>query len=264
MLRNGRLVGDGRSRPARWSRASLLGGAATLCFAFSFLPPAIAEQALATPGMPVGAEIIGFAFGGGLLLVSAVLALTLIGERSRWRRREAEMAAELDEARAKFDRAKTFLASEPQAFVVWSDPTSEPEISAAALILEPGAPPRRLLAFGAWLAPKDAQALDAALDRLRKNGRSLSPVARRFFRALFRRRRAALSAAAPCCESAKSRVTGWSSSSLRERHAESERALEGLRAMLDAAPTPVWLRDVERQTLFRQQRLCGGRRGSGS
>ncbi|CAJ0871877.1 two-component system, sensor histidine kinase ChiS [freshwater sediment metagenome] len=249
MLRNGRLVGDGRSRPARWSRASLLGGAATLCFAFSFLPPAIAEQALATPGMPVGAEIIGFAFGGGLLLVSAVLALTLIGERSRWRRREAEMAAELDEARARFDRAKTFLASEPQAFVVWSDPMSEPEISAAALILEPGAPPRRLLAFGAWLAPKDAKALDAALDRLRKNGEafrlSLAGSSGRYFDS--EGRAVGGSVVLRIREVSGDRLELVS---LRERHAESERALEGLRNMLDAAPTPVWLRDSSGKLSF--------------
>ncbi|MGE5388881.1 MAG: two-component sensor histidine kinase, partial [Hyphomicrobiales bacterium] len=226
-----------------------MGGAATLCFAFSFLPPAIAEQALATPGMPVGAEIIGFAFGGGLLLVSAVLALTLIGERSRWRRREAEMAAELDEARARFDRAKTFLASEPQAFVVWSDPMSEPEISAAALILEPGAPPRRLLAFGAWLAPKDAKALDAALDRLRKNGEafrlSLAGSSGRYFDS--EGRAVGGSVVLRIREVSGDRLELVS---LRERHAESERALEGLRNMLDAAPTPVWLRDSSGKLSF--------------
>lgn len=248
MLRNGRSAENGRPRRAQTARASLLGGAAALCCAFSS-PPAFAEASSAVAAPPVGAEIIGVAFGGGLLLVSAVLALTLIGERSRWRRREAAITAELDEARARYDRAKTFLASEPQAFVVWSGPAAEPEISAAALVIDPGAPSRRILAFGTWLTAKDAKALDSALDRLRKNGEAFRlSVAGRSGRYFDTEGRAVGG-------SVVLRIREVSGDrlelvSLRERHAESERALDGLRALLDAAPTPIWVRDSSGKLSF--------------
>ncbi|WP_432806770.1 ATP-binding protein [Methylocystis echinoides] len=240
MLRYGRLAGGGRSCLLRWSRAPLYRGGAAVCYALSAAPAFAQAAGVLAPG---GADIMGFAFGGGLLLVSALLAVTHIGERNRWRRREAALLTELDDVRARFDRARTFLASEPQAFVVWSGSSAEPEISASALIIDPAAPPRRLLAFGSWLSPQDAKALDAAIDRLRKNGEAfhlpLAGSSGRYFDAEGR----------AVGGNAVLRIREVSGDrrelvSLRERHAETERTLDGFRAILDAVPTPVWLRDA--------------------
>ncbi len=161
---------------------------------------------------------------------------------NQWRRREAVLAAEVEDLRARFDRARIFLASEPQAFVVWSAPEGEADVSASTLLVDADGAPRRLLAFGAWLAPKDAQALEAAVGRLRGKGEafrlSLTGLGGRYFEA--EGRAVGGSVVLRIREASGDRMELYS---LRERHAETKRALDALRAVLDAAPTPVWLRD---------------------
>ncbi|XCP54510.1 ATP-binding protein [Methylocystis echinoides] len=208
-----------------------------------------APAAAQTLSLPVDADVVGFAFSGGLALFSAVVALTHIGERNHWRRRESLMAAELEDLRARFDRARTFLASEPQAFVAWSSPDGDPDVSASTLLIDAEGAQRRLLAFGTWLAPKDAQALEAAIDRLRKNGEAfrlpLAGVAGRYYDA--EGRAVGGSAVLRIREVSGDRLELIS---LRERHAETQRMLAGLQALLDAAPTPVWLRDQNGRLSF--------------
>jgi signal transduction histidine kinase len=208
-----------------------------------------APAAAQTLSLPVDADVVGFAFSGGLALFSAVVALTHIGERNHWRRRESLMAAELEDLRARFDRARTFLASEPQAFVAWSSPDGDPDVSASTLLIDAEGAQRRLLAFGTWLAPKDAQALEAAIDRLRKNGEAfrlpLAGVAGRYYDA--EGRAVGGSAVLRIREVSGDRLELIS---LRERHAETQRMLTGLQALLDAAPAPVWLRDQNGRLSF--------------
>jgi signal transduction histidine kinase len=208
-----------------------------------------APAAAQTLSLPVDADVVGFAFSGGLALFSAVVALTHIGERNHWRRRESLMAAELEDLRARFDRARTFLASEPQAFVAWSSPDGDPDVSASTLLIDAEGAQRRLLAFGTWLAPKDAQALEAAIDRLRKNGEAfrlpLAGVAGRYYDA--EGRAVGGSAVLRIREVSGDRLELIS---LRERHAETQRMLAGLQALLDAAPAPVWLRDQNGRLSF--------------
>ncbi|RTL89790.1 MAG: PAS domain-containing protein [Hyphomicrobiales bacterium] len=249
MMRCGRLHPRVEAAPrSRRARMRLSGGVAAFCGALS-VAPALAQSAGLAASLPADSDIVGFAFSGGLALFSAVVALTHIGERNHWRRREARMAAELEDLRARFDRARTFLASEPQAFVVWSSPEGDPDVSASTLLADADGAPRRLLAFGTWLVAKDAQALDAAIDRLRKYGEafrlSLAGVAGRFYDA--EGRAVGGSAVLRIRE-----VTGdrLELIGLRERHAQAQRALEGLQALLDAAPAPVWLRDESGKLSF--------------
>lgn len=200
--------------------------------------------------LPVDSEVVSFAFSGGLAIFAAVVALTHIGERKSWRRREAELSGNLEEARAKLDRAKIFLASEPQIFVAWTGPDSEPDIHSSSLLLtEAVAAPRRILAFGAWLAPKDAQELENAVDRLRRSGEgfrlALAGVAGRHFDADGR----------AIGGSAVLRIREVSGDrleliGLRERYAAAQAELCGLRAMLEALPTPIWIRDVDGELVF--------------
>ncbi len=249
MMRCGRLHPRVEATPrARRRDARLSGGAAALCYAFSSAP-ALAQTAGLAVSLPADSDVVGFAFSGGLALFSAVVALAHIGERNNWRRREARMAAELEDLRARFDRARTFLASEPQAFIVWSSAEGDPDVSASTLLADADGAPRRLLAFGTWLVAKDAQALEAALDRLRKNGEAfrlpLAGVAGRFYDA--EGRAVGGSAVLRIRE-----VTGdrLELIGLRERHAQAQRELDGLQALLDAAPAPVWLRDENGKLSF--------------
>ncbi|WP_424363108.1 ATP-binding protein [Methylocystis parvus] len=244
MMRCGRKhSGVDLPRSARRLRARLALGAAALGGAL-FSPPAFAEILGVAAELPIDSDVVGFAFSGGLALFSAVVALTYVNERKQWRRREAELVADLEEVRAKFDRARIFLSSEPQAFIAWTGPDGEPDISASTLlVLEAAAAPRRILAFGTWLTPADAQALEAAVDRLRQHGEAF---------------RLPLAGAAGRHFDAEGRAVGGSAVlrirevsgdrleliGLRERHAEAERQLAGLHALLDVSPTPVWVRDA--------------------
>lgn len=233
----------GRAAPPMAGRVAALVGGALLSSGVS------ARAAGAVGGFQLDSEVVSFAFSGGLALFSAVVAITHIRERKAWRLRETALSAELEETRARLDRAKTFLSSEPQIFVAWSGPDREADVEASALLLTESAAPRRVLAFGSWLAPKDAQFLEANVDRLRRSGESfripLASIAGRHFDA--EGRAVGGSAVLRIREVSGDRLELIG---LRQQHAEAQTDLDGLRAMLEALPAPVWIRDGEGRLVF--------------
>jgi signal transduction histidine kinase len=178
----------------------------------------------------------------GLAIFSTVTALLHLRERHRWETRERALAAELSELRARNDRAEVLFASEPQVVVSWAGRDSEPLIEGDLNIVGEGAPPRRILAFGSWLGPGDAQLFDAVVDRLKASGEGFRRVLRttggRFIeaegrvsggRAVLRLRE----------------VTG-DRNALQEAEATlaaTKSELSAVRLMLDSIPQPVWVRD---------------------
>ncbi|PWB78842.1 MAG: two-component sensor histidine kinase [Methylocystaceae bacterium] len=193
------------------------------------------------------ADFVNLALSGGLALFSAVVALAHLAERKAWSRREARLAGELEFARAKLDRAEIFLASEPQLLVSWDGATSEPDIENSLVGDGPSA--RRMLAFGSWLAPKDARELEEKIDRLRLHGESFrmalpSSAGRRFDA---EGRAVAGRAVLRIREVSGDRLELLG---LRERHARSVADVEGLHAMLEALPTPAWIRDAQGRLSF--------------
>jgi signal transduction histidine kinase len=194
-------------------------------------------------------EVYGVALSGGLALFSAALALAYMAERKSWRRREAELSAKLERARAQRDRAELFLASEHQLFVVWNDPLSEPDIEGSPQLVTEGSHPGRVLAFGSWLTSADAQRLEQKIDVLRRRGEGfrlvlLGHTGRRFDaegraiggRALLRLRE---------ISGDRLELIG-----LRERYMESQADVAELRALLEALPMPVWVRDADGRIIF--------------
>ncbi|MBL1257971.1 PAS-domain containing protein [Methylocystis sp. Sn-Cys] len=227
-------------------RCAVANGATAL--AALFATPALAQALVAD--IPFDSNVVSFALSGGLALFSAVVAIAHIGERNGWRRRETELLEELEDARARLDRIKTFMASEPQVFIAWTTPDSEPDVSASTLLPSDAAiSPRRILAFGSWLAPKGAQDLEAAVERLRNSGESF---------------RLQLAGAVGRHFDADGRAVGGSAVlrirevsgdrleliGLRERYAETQKELSGLHALLEASPTPVWARDADGRLAF--------------
>ncbi len=178
----------------------------------------------------------------GLAIFSAVTALLHLRERHRWEKRERALAAELSDLRARTDRAEVLFAAEPQAVVSWAGRDSEPAIEGDLNILAEGTPSRRILAFGSWLGPGDAQLFDAVVDRLKASGEGFRRVLRttggRFVeaegrvsggRAVLRLRE----------------VTG-DRNALLEAEASltaTKAELNAVRSMLDSIPQPVWVRD---------------------
>ena len=84
--------------------------------------------------------------------------------------REATLLAELNETRAKLDRAETFLAAEPQIVIVWGLQSDEPDVQGDISLVSDVPVPRRILGFGSWLAPEQAQQLEGCVASLRQRG----------------------------------------------------------------------------------------------
>lgn len=200
--------------------------------------------------LPIDPQIVSFAFSGGLAIFAASIAITHVRERAAWRRREASLSGDLDDARARLDQAKIFLAGEPQIFVSWKAPDAEPDIHSSSLVMTGAAvAPRRLLDFGAWLAPKDAEGLESAVDRLRRTGESfrlaLAGVAGRHFDADGRAVGGSVVLRIREVSGDRLELIG-----LRERHAGAQSELAGLRAMLQALPAPFWIRNDAGELVF--------------
>jgi signal transduction histidine kinase len=231
-------------RPRLFLRAAIL---ATTC-----LSPALAKaQAVSlVAATTYDANLANFAFSSGLSIFTVVVALTYLSERKDWRRRATALTDELDEANAELERARTFLACEKQILVSWSGPDSAAKVDISSLRLPDNLPAGRVLAFDLWLATEDAASLTAALDRLRRKGEAfrqqLTGLTRdRYFEA------------EGCVVgfNAVLRIREVSGErleliELRQRYATIESELLGVRALLDAGPAPVWIRNAEGALTF--------------
>jgi signal transduction histidine kinase len=185
--------------------------------------------------------------------VSAALALGVFGTaatllhmagRKSAAKREAALKAEINAMRARLDRAEVFLAAEPQVTICWGSSFDEPDIEGDVSQLTDLSPPRRLLAFGSWLSPMVAQQLERAVERLRERGEAFRlPLVTLGGRHLETEGRAVAGRAVMRIRD----VSGdrLELTRLRETYSQSVFERDGLRAMLDSAPAPAWLRDPQ-------------------
>ncbi len=245
--RNGRS-GEGTARrdgglPLGRLRAALTGASALAAGALVAGPArALAPDALLARLDPQNA--ISFAFVAGSLVFALTTAFVYRIEQRRWSEREAGLRAELAELRAAADRAETVIGAESQLVVSWDGRDAEPRIEGDPNALGPAAAGKRLLAFGAWLAPADAGALDGALTRLRERGES--------FRLTLRAQRDRFVEAQGRALGGRAilrlrDVTGDRLELLQARETLVRQGddLKNLRALLEGMSQPVWLRDGE-------------------
>lgn len=141
---------------------------------FAFIPSgAFAQANPAWDGISFSTiEIMQLAIFVGVLGSALVCALYLIRERARIARQNGELRADVADLNAALQRSEALLNLRDQRMVIWSDRQEKPEIM-GALPPESGAPDERadFLAFGRWLSPRSAAALDRAVTGLRENGR---------------------------------------------------------------------------------------------
>ena len=177
-----------------------------------------------------------------LLVLFAVLTsiLHIVG-RSRWTRRERELANELERTRVELDRANLFLASEPQIVLVWDRPDAEPRVEGDYTLVSDSPSARRVLAFGAWLEPSLAARAQDGLSRLLERGEAFVITAAglkgRHFDIMGR----------AIAGNAVMRIRDVSGDRLQlvrlnDAHAQVIAEQEGLRRLLDATPNPAWTR----------------------
>ena len=188
-------------------------------------------------------EIAALALSLGVILFAVATAIALLRTRARAAQKLADRQAEINEVRAERDRANALLMSEPQAIVVWPAGGDVPEITGDVSIAIRTPLPRRVLAFGTWLEPDRAQAVEDAVDALRARGESFT-----FAVTTLSRRHLTLEGRA-IGGRAVLRIrdlTGTHSelATLTAEHQQLRRDIDAVGQLLEALPSPVWARDA--------------------
>jgi hypothetical protein len=119
-------------------------------------------------------EIAGIAFGVGLFIFAVTAAILYLRLRARTSVMDASLNDDIIALRAERDRVNTMLLAEPQIVVTWGTTDGEPDILGDTTLITSAELPQRVLAFGSWLEPDKAQAMERAADALRSNGESVN------------------------------------------------------------------------------------------
>ena len=192
--------------------------------------------------------VAGLAILGGLVAFAVILSLLHLYERARWTRRERELAVAIDVLRGAHDRAEMLLNAERQIIVTWDgsgEPVIEGDVGLAIYGERPGSgAARRVLAFGTWLLPADAAAVESGVEALRARGTGFGASLR--------------TQTGRCIEAQGQAVAGRALLRLRETSPErreiadlraaldeTRRGLSAMAGLLDAIPQPVWRRNRE-------------------
>jgi signal transduction histidine kinase len=241
------LAGNERRQNLPWRRASLsafwqCGLAAVFCLADA---PAFGQADFPLPVLDNLREnqdvVIGLSLVVGLVLFSTITALLHLREHRRWTKAETALSLELNNLRAKLDRAEVFLSAEPQIVIAWGGPSGEPDIEGDLSLVTDTPISRRVLGFGSWLPPGPAQQLEACVERLRARGEGFHfAVESLGGRTLELDGRAVSGRAVMRIRD----VSGdrLETVRLRERLVRTITELDALRGLLDAIADPVWLR----------------------
>jgi signal transduction histidine kinase len=194
-------------------------------------------------------EIAGFAFIVGLLGFAVTTAIVLLRTRARAAATEASLHDAIIAARAERDRVNTLLLAEPQVLVTWGAAGGEPAILGDATQITSAVLPQRVLAFGSWLDPDKAQAIEHAVDALRASGEPFAmPLLTLSGRAIDAEGRAI----GGCAVLRLRDVSGFKRelAELNARYEKLAANIESLRTLIDALPAPVWARDTAGALIF--------------
>jgi signal transduction histidine kinase len=197
-------------------------------------------------------EIAGAAFGIGLFIFAVTAAILYLRQRTRTIALEASRDDDIIALRAERDRVNTMLLSEPQIVVTWGTAGSEPDILGDTSLITSAALPQRVLAFGSWLEPDKAQAMERATDALRANGEPFSMA----LMTLAGRAIDAEGRAIGGCAVLRLRDVSGFKRELAELNAKYEKLvtnMESLRTLVEAVPAPVWVRDIDGTLIYANQ-----------
>ena len=227
-----------RSRPraAFWTVAASGGGALAST-------PAHAAVALGT------SETAALALFLGAIFAAVTLAILLLRTRSAFADATSNWAAERSALNGKLDRAEAELAADDRLKVTWSSGGAAPEMVGDPSRLTGLPLGRRLLAFGTWLEPALARALESRLDALRERGEP--------FRLMLRTAEGGHIEAdgRPIGSAVTLRlrdVTGerLARTEIEAANADLRGALGRLTALIEALVQPVWLRDADGRLVY--------------
>jgi signal transduction histidine kinase len=187
----------------------------------------------------------------GALIFAVVTAVLLVRTRERLRVERARARAEVAILDGEIDRLYGLLLAEPQVIVAWIRGAA-PEIIGDPATIAPEITPKRLMSFAAWLRPEQALLLNSMVERLLTRGEGFSVL---------------LTTAAGRHVSAEGRAIGGSAtlrlhdvSGLKKEIAEltyhlqrQQAEADAQRDLLEALPSPVWMRDSGGRLTFVNQ-----------
>src|SRR3954470_24140554 len=222
------------------------------CVAFATLlpSPATAQGRLLHPftdyfdafGSLERHEFAALTLSLGVILFAVATAIALLRTRKRLTHEIAACHSEINELRDERDRVNALLLAEPQVIVVWPAGADEPDISGDVSIVLRTPLPRRVLAFGTWLVPDQAHAIEHAVDALRTEGKSFSLA----LTTLQQRHVVAEGRAIGGRAVLRIRdLTGAQSelAALAASHDQLRRDIDTVAQLLEVLPAPVWARD---------------------
>jgi len=237
-------LGDGRGRSsiARAGRLSrLLGATALIALPAAGAAAAEAEVAFGT------IEVLQLAVFAGAMGAALLSAVWLIRERQRTAAENLELRGKVAELTAEKQVADAMLGLKTQRIVAWPRDGGRPEAT-GSLSSVPGVPEQRgaFLAFGRWLAPASAAALDHAIGELRSLHRSFDLVVETIGGGVIdtQGRSAAGQAFVRFAATTGAREAD---ARLRLEHQRLVESHETLAGLITALPFPFWQRDAQRR-----------------
>src|SRR5262249_48752297 len=196
-----------------------------------------------------GHEIAALALTLRILCFAVATDIMLVRTRARLVETEAAARDDAVALKAEVDRVYALLRTEPQILVAWAAADDQPEIVGDTALVANADAPHRVLAFGTWLEPDQAQAMAGAVDALRARGEGLS---------------APLTTLAGRPLEAEGQVVGGRAilrlkdvggikrefAELRMRLQQQVEECEAVRTLVETLPSPVWARDEAGKLVF--------------
>jgi signal transduction histidine kinase len=232
-----------RRKTKLWRRAGVFAGLCCLILTPELVLGGEAGQIGWAASLRSHAGVAELTVIAGLIIFSGLIVLLYLSQRRLWMEGEARHHLEVAALRAKLDRAEHFLAAEGQVTIAWSGPGEGPDIEGDPSFMADGSNPRRLLAFGSWLPDRSAQAVESSATRLLSRGESFRLIAKSLDG------RPVEIDGRPVGGHAVLRIKDVSGDRIeafrhQQLHAAAVEELAALRALLDTAPYPAWLRDA--------------------
>ncbi len=238
------VCGGGCTRGFAAPRRRILSGVSALAVLVS-AGPALAMSALpgVAPGDISAIEVAAVSAIAGVMGFALFSAFLLMRSRNKAEKLEFFHRENNADLRTRIDRLEAMLETDDQRLIVWDGSPEEP-IMLGNLPDHGGAPrdAANMLAFGTWLTPQSAAAMDSGILSLRKHGAPFTVTLK--------------TRSGTYLEASARTAGGWAVVRLRDlsgerqAHAELEethgRLLKkntALTRLLDAMSGPAWLRD---------------------
>jgi signal transduction histidine kinase len=194
-------------------------------------------------------EIAALMLTLGVVFFAVVTSVLLV--RTRIRAAAADMLgrAEIMALKAETDRLNTLLLSEPQVVIVWAAAGDEPDFLGDAAFITANHVPQHVLAFDTWLDAEGTAALEAAIALLRSQGEGFvmqfMTLAGRYVEAEGRVIGGQALLRLSDITGAKREVA-----EVLAKHLRLQGEFETLRAMIEALPAPLWVRNASGRLAF--------------